>query len=118
MRTTPDAGPRRLDATVRTQDVMAEPTRFPRVERYREEIAQSVFEPMSSETAAFCRHLIQDAVSAALREDENAQMQMAELRSMMIIMIEARVSFEIFNQTLERLIEDQARGAASPEGEG
>lgn len=106
MQTIRDTYPHSLGTTGRTEGNMNEPTRFPRVERYREELAKLTFEPVSPEMTSFYKVLIQDAMSAMTEHDRPERNLMAEICSITTLLIEARVPAEILMDYLERLHEE------------
>lgn len=117
MQTIRDMFPPSLGTTGRTEGTMLEPTRFPRVERYREELATLRFEPVSVEMTSFYKVLVQDAISAAAKQHDDSLKHVGELRLMMMILINARVPADIFSDLLDRLLEEQETDVIPTEGD-
>ncbi|GCD57170.1 hypothetical protein NBRC3222_2507 [Acetobacter pasteurianus NBRC 3222] len=117
MQTIRDLFPPSLGTTGRTEGTMLEPTRFPRVARYREELANLTFEPVSADMTSFYKVLIRDAMCAISELDRPDRNQMAEISSLTTLLIEACVPVEIFMDFLQRLHEELDEPIRPTEGD-
>ncbi|MGX7347160.1 hypothetical protein ACWM9A_15005 [Acetobacter pasteurianus] len=95
---------------------MTKPARFPRVERYREELANLTFAPVAVEMASFYKVLVQDAMSAAAKQHDDTLQHVGELRFMMMVLIDARVPIDIFSDILGKLLEEQSMDVIPMDG--
>mgnify|MGYP004707941563 CR=1 FL=1 len=117
MQTIRELFPPSLGTTGRTEGTMLEPTRFPRVERYREELANLTFEPVSPDMTCFYKVLIRDAMCAMTELDRPDRNQMAEISSLTTLLIEACDTEEILMDFLQRLHEELDEPIRPTEGD-